>query len=99
MSDCHKPAAEIRYDDIAERAFENPPHPEIRGDLDTEALLNGLIAECHLLMREVVLLTAVRAFDFESRERALRTAMSFAVTDATVAKTVARLRGAEQNKI
>jgi hypothetical protein len=59
-------------------------------------LLNGLIAECHLMMREIALPSAVRAFDVESRYAALRTAMSFAETGANVGKTIAKLRSAGQ---
>lgn len=91
-----RPAATIDLEKVEKRAFENPPHPEIRADLDTEKLLNGLIAECHLMMREVTLPSAIRAFDVESRQTALHTAMSFAETGASVGKTIAKLRSAGQ---
>ena len=96
LLDSMRPAAEIDADKVEERAFEYPQRPEIRGDLDTESLLNGLIAECHLMMREVALPSALRAFDVESRQTALRTAMHFAETGASVGKTIAKLRNAGQ---
>jgi hypothetical protein len=61
---------------------------------DTEDLLNGLIAECHFLMREVALPTAVEVRDADTRAQFLNLAMQMAKTGATVGKTVARLRGA-----
>ena len=92
-----RPAATIDLEKVEARAFENPPHPPIRADLDTESLLNGLIAECHLIIREVALPSAIRAFDVASRQAALHTAMQFAETGASVGKTVAKLRGAGQS--
>ena len=55
-------------------------------------MLEGLIAECHFLMRELVLPSAMESADPEERRRFLSTAMELAQTGATVAKTVAKLR-------
>jgi hypothetical protein len=96
LLDSMRPAPQIDADKVEARAFDYPPRPEIRGDLDTESLLNGLIAECHLMMREIALPSALRAFDVESRQTALHTAMHFAQTGASVGKTIAKLRNAGQ---
>lgn len=80
-------------DDIAP-AFARPPARAIRNDGDTEHLLNGLIAECHLLMRAVTLPSAMRAGDADTRQQFLRSAMDMAKVGAKVGRAVAKLRGA-----
>ncbi len=73
------------------------PHPRLRAiprEGDTEDLLNGLIAECHFLMREVALPTAIQVNDATTRAQFLGTAMSLAETGAKVGRIVAKLRGA-----
>jgi hypothetical protein len=74
--------------------FVRAPMRVIRNEGDTEHLLNGLIAECHLLMRSVVLPTAMRAIDADTRSRFLGTATSLAQTGAKIGRAVAKLRGA-----
>jgi hypothetical protein len=80
-------------DDIAP-AFARPHARAIRNDGDTEHLLNGLIAECHLLMRAVTLPSAMRAGDADTRQQFLRSAMDMAKVGAKVGRAVAKLRGA-----
>ena len=67
---------------------------EIPRDGDTEDLLNGLIAECHFLMREVALPSATQVRDATTRMQFLNTAMSLAKTGGRVGRTIAKLRGA-----
>jgi hypothetical protein len=72
-------------------------HARVRNiprDGDTEDLLNGLIAECHFLMREVALPSAVQVHDAVTRAQFLNTAMSLAETGAKVGRIVAKLRSA-----
>jgi hypothetical protein len=68
-----------------------PKAPDIQNG-EAERLLEGLIAECHFLMREVVLPSAIQSVDAEERRRFLGSAMEIAQMGATVAKTVAKLR-------
>jgi len=83
-------------DDIAP-AFARPQARAVRNDGDTEQLLNGLIAECHLLMRAVTLPSAMRAGDADTRQQFLRSAMEMAKVGAKVGRAVAKLRGAGAN--
>ena len=80
----------------------NTPLPELpvsaaRGESDrstqTEDLLNGLIGECHYLMREVAFRSICQCSDPNDRAQFMRTAMDFAKTGAEVANTVVHLRG------
>lgn len=80
-------------DDIAP-GFARPHVRAIRNSGDTEHLLNGLIAECHLLMRAVTLSSAMRAGDADTRREFLNSAMSIAKVGAKVGCAVAKLRGA-----
>ncbi len=80
---------------LANRPFEDPLPPKIRRDAGTEELLNGIIAECHFLMRDVTLPSACRTIDVDTRQRFLGTAMELATTSANVAKVIARLRSAK----
>ena len=75
-------------------AFARPQARAIRNDGDTEDLLNGLIAECHLLMRSVTLPSAMRAGDADTRRQFLDSAMSIAKVGAKIGHAVAKLRGA-----
>jgi hypothetical protein len=75
-------------------AFARPHARAIRNDGDTEHLLNGLIAECHLLMRAVTLPSAMRAGDADTRQQFLESAMNIAKVGAKVGRAVAKLRGA-----
>lgn len=83
-------------DDIAP-GFARPQARAIRNDGDTEQLLNGLIAECHLLMRTVTLPSAMRAGDADTRREFLKSAMDIAQVGAKVGRAVAKLRGAGAN--
>jgi hypothetical protein len=80
-------------DDVAP-AFARPHARAIRNSGDTEHLLNGLIAECHLLMRAVTLPSAMRAGDADTRRQFLESAMDMARVGAKVGRAVAKLRGA-----
>lgn len=60
--------------------------------LDTEAELNGLIAECRFLLHEVAFHSARLTYDPGDRIRFLSAAESLARTAATVGDTVSRLR-------
>ncbi len=60
---------------------------------DTESELNGLIAECRFLMREVAFASACLTYDPGDRIRFLSAAESMARTAATIGDTVGRLRG------
>ena len=83
-------------DDVAP-GFARPHARAIRSDGDTEHLLNGLIAECHLLMRAVTLPSAMRAGDADTRQEFLKSAMDIAKVGAKVGRAVAKLRGAGAN--
>ncbi len=66
--------------------------PAIRRAAETEDLLNGLIAECHYLMREVAMPSAVGTGWEQTRGRFLSQAMNLATTGAEVAGAIAKLR-------
>ena len=59
---------------------------------DTETLLNGLIAECRSLLRDVAFRSACLTPDADERIRFLTAAQNLATTGANVGKVVARLR-------
>lgn len=80
---------------MANATFMPPPIAPIRRRGDTEDLLNGLIAECHHLMREVALPSALGR-DEAQRHRFLGSAMQLATTGAEVAKAIAKLRSSGQ---
>jgi len=61
---------------------------------DTETELNGLIAECRFLMREVAFTSACLTYDPDDRIRFLGAAERMALTAAKIGKTVAQLRTA-----
>lgn len=77
---------------LANRPFEDPQPPKIRRELDTEDLLNGLIAECHFLMRDVTLPSACRTIDIDTRRYFLGSAVELATTGAKLGESVAKLR-------
>jgi hypothetical protein len=58
----------------------------------TETLLNGMIAELHMLMRAVAMPTAARSIDFGSRRAFLGTAMDLAKTGGKLGRVVAKIR-------
>ncbi len=58
----------------------------------TETLLNGMIAELHMLMRAIALPTAARSIDFGSRRAFLGTAMDLAKTGGKLGRVVAKIR-------
>jgi len=60
---------------------------------ETEALLQGLIAECHQIIREVVVPSANAAAEDHERRRYLQTAAELVRVGAAVGDTLARLRG------
>ena len=59
---------------------------------DTEALLNGLIAECRFLMHEVTFNSARLTYDPNDRILFLNSAESMAITATKVADAIGRLR-------
>jgi len=59
---------------------------------DTETELNGIIAECRFLMREVAYASACLSYDPGDRLRYLGAAESLAITATKVGRTVAKLR-------
>jgi hypothetical protein len=69
-----------------------PGIPEVQNSACTEFLLNGLIAECHLVMREVALGSMCATVDANVRMRFMDTAMALARTGAEVAETIGHLR-------
>jgi hypothetical protein len=62
---------------------------------DTEAELNGLIAECRFLLHEVAFNSARLTYDPNDRIRFLTAAESLALTAAKVGDTIGRLRAAK----
>ena len=58
---------------------------------DTETLLNGLIEECRLLLRDVAFRSACLTPDADERIRFLTAAQILATTGANVGKVIARL--------
>jgi hypothetical protein len=74
------------------RLHRNPaPHAAVS---DTETELNGLIAECRYLIREIACASARLSYDPDDRIRFLSSAQSMALTAAKIGKTVAGLRAA-----
>jgi hypothetical protein len=78
----------------ANAPFPTPDGTIIARDGDTEYLLNGLIAECHCIMRELALPTAAKTLQADQRMRFITAAMNLAQTGASVGKAVAKLRTA-----
>jgi len=72
--------------------FPTPAQPMIAREGDTEYLLNGLIAECHYMMRELALPSAALTREGDLRMRFISSAMDLARTGASVAKAIAKLR-------
>ena len=68
--------------------------PDLPPPSDTETELNGLIAECRFLMREVAYTSACLTYDPGDRIQFLNAAQSMAMTAARIGKTVAQLRTA-----
>ncbi|GAA0550596.1 hypothetical protein FHS83_001263 [Rhizomicrobium palustre] len=66
---------------------------------DTETELNGLIAECRFLMREVAFTSACLTYDPNDRIRYLTAAQGLASTAALLADSVGRLRAGPVPKI
>jgi hypothetical protein len=69
-----------------------PGIPEIQNSACTEFLLNGLIAECHLMIREVAMGSMCATNDARVRINFLDAAMSLARTGASIAETLGHLR-------
>ena len=76
-----------RHDAVRLFAAKTLPPPA-----DTETELNGLIAECLFLMREVAYNSACLTYDPEDRIRYMTSAQNMALTGAKVGETVAKLR-------
>jgi hypothetical protein len=96
-SDREQDAVESRGEAVAANApFPTPEQTVIARERDTEYLLNGIIAECHYMMRELVLPTAAEARLGDQRVRFISTAIDLARTGASVGKAVAKLRAAVQ---
>jgi len=70
----------------------DPPRAPQVGGGDTETLLNGLIAECHFLMREVAFRTICDSRDPLDRLRFLEATQSMMRAGAIVGDSIARLR-------
>jgi hypothetical protein len=60
---------------------------------NTEDLLNGLIGECHFLMREVAFRSMCQCSDPQDRMLFMNSAMNCAKTGAEIGNAVVRLRG------
>jgi hypothetical protein len=96
-SDRERDAIDGRDEAVEANApFPTPEQAVIAREGDTEYLLNGLIAECHYIMRELALPTAAKATQGEQRVRFIATAIDLARTGASVGKAVAKLRAAGQ---
>ena len=80
----------------AKAPFPTPVRAVIAREGDTEYLLNGLIAECHYMMRELALPTAAETKEGDQRVRFIASAIDLARTGASVGKAVAKLRAAGQ---
>lgn len=93
----HSPFSDPAPELDAVTPFERPTARAIRNEGDTEHLLNGLIAECHLLMRSVAMPTAMRAIDADTRNQFLGTAINLAKVGAKVGRAVAKLRTSGAN--
>jgi hypothetical protein len=63
---------------------------------DTETLLNGLIGDCRMLIRDIALQTARLTPDPDIRLRALASAQSLALAGARVGKTAAALKASQK---
>ena len=86
------PKVSGRSENVAVRLKDEPGALPPTGDTETE--LNGLIAECRFLMREIAFNSARLTYDPDDRIRFLSAAQSMALTAAKVGKTVAQLRSA-----
>jgi len=60
---------------------------------DSEQLLQGLIEECRLIIRDVVVPAARDADDIDDRRRYLSCAVDLVRIGATVGEAIARVRG------
>jgi hypothetical protein len=81
-------------DDRCEPVVRLPsPRKIARPPRETEALLNGLIADCAALLRDVAFRSACLTPDANDRLRFLAAAQSLARTGAKVGETIVRLRG------
>jgi hypothetical protein len=87
------PKATNCFDNAVARLNGAPP-PATLDPSDTETELNGLIAECRFLMREIAFNSARLTYDAGDRIRFLSSAQSMALTAAKIGKTVAQLRAA-----
>ena len=65
---------------------------------DTEIILNGLIEDCRMLIREVAFHTARLTPDPDIRLRALTSAQTLAVAGAKVGKTIAAIKSCKKDK-
>jgi hypothetical protein len=77
----------------------HPQAPDVRDAADTESILNGLIAECHFLMREVAFRTICDSRDPLDRLRFLDVTLGMMKAGARVGDTVARLRHGDVKEI
>lgn len=91
-----KPTDDILAQVQHNKPFASPPDGYVDRSGGTEDLLNGLIAECHYWMRDLVMPTACRTRDANVRRDFVNTAMEFAVTGARVGEAIAKLRAAGQ---
>jgi hypothetical protein len=87
------PKASFKYDDkTIVRLTDDAPPPPAASDTETE--LNGLIAECRYLMREIAFNSARLTYDADDRIRFLASAQGLALTASKIGRTVAQIRAA-----
>lgn len=87
------PKASFKYEDkTIVRLTGEAAAPPAASDTETE--LNGLIAECRYLMREIAFNSARLTYDADDRIRFLSSAQGLALTAAKIGRTVAQIRAA-----
>jgi hypothetical protein len=86
------PQASQLFDKTVARLTGDPAPPPVPSDTETE--LNGLIAECRYLMREIAFNSARLTYDPDDRIRFLSSAESLALTAAKIGRSVAQIRAA-----
>ncbi len=77
----------------------NLPTAPLDAAADTETLLNGLIAECRFLVREVAFQSARLTPNPDDRMRFLSAAQNIVITGAKVGEAVAKLRKGGVSKV
>jgi hypothetical protein len=75
--------------------LERPAAPQITRQGDTEDLLNGMIAECHFLMREGAFRSICQTGQIGERLHLLTAAQKMALAGSKVGRSIAKLRLAD----